>query len=166
MLSSVIKAGTRTKYVAPGNNTKSKKVGNGVAAAMTSAFAAQRLELANQPSSSQDPRLIALEKLEQRGFKPALGGLEIPVTGKAMGGMPPRRVSAPRVRTHEEIQAERAQIVQRIAALQPQAIELRNRLSRPITRQNRRECMELASQIGTECENLIRRISELDEELR
>ncbi|MEJ2754428.1 MAG: hypothetical protein P8104_00950, partial [Gammaproteobacteria bacterium] len=58
------------------------------------AIAAQRLEMLEQPSSSRDLRLIALDKLQQRDFRPALGGLEIPLTGKAMGGMP-KRVNAP-----------------------------------------------------------------------
>ncbi len=67
---------------------------------LSRAFATQRLELFEQPSSSKDLRLIALDKLEQRGFKPALGGLEIPSTGKAMGGMPKRtsRVNVPIIR--------------------------------------------------------------------
>lgn len=57
---------------------------------LSRAIAAQRLEMFEQPSSSRDLRLIALDKLQQRGFRPALGGLEIPLTGKAMGGMPKR----------------------------------------------------------------------------
>ena len=61
---------------------------------LSRAFAAQRLEMLEQPSSSRDLRLIALDKLQQRGFKPALGGLEIPLTGKALGGMP-KRINAP-----------------------------------------------------------------------
>jgi type III effector protein AvrRps4 len=61
---------------------------------LSRAFAAQRLEMFEQPSSSRDLRLIALDKLQQRDFRPALGGLEIPLTGKAMGGMP-KRINAP-----------------------------------------------------------------------
>lgn len=61
---------------------------------LSRAIAAQRLEMFEQPSSSRDLRLIALDKLQQRGFRPALGGLEIPLTGKAMGGMP-KRINAP-----------------------------------------------------------------------
>ncbi len=63
--------------------------------AVGNAFVAQRLELSAQPSSSKDPRLTALNNLELRGFKPAPGGLEIPLTGKAMGGMYRRRINAP-----------------------------------------------------------------------
>ncbi len=63
--------------------------------AVSNAFVAQRLELSAQPSSSNDPRLTALNNLELRGFKPAPGGLEIPLTGKAMGGMHRRRINAP-----------------------------------------------------------------------
>ncbi len=94
MISSRIKIDTYVKYRFTENakapkttTTDSAQRSNSV---LSRAFAAQRLELFEQPSSSKDLRLTALDKLEQRGFKPALGGLEIPLTGKAMGGMPKR----------------------------------------------------------------------------
>ncbi len=101
MISSRIRMDTKIKYRFPENAkankakaTISEQPNNSV---LSRAFAAQRLELFEQPSSSKDLRFTALDKLEQRNFRPAPGGLEIPLTGKAMGGMPKRtsRVNAP-----------------------------------------------------------------------
>jgi hypothetical protein len=54
------------------------------------AFAWQRGEILNQPSSSNsNSRRLALEALdilEPRGFQPAEGGLKIRLTGKGLGG--------------------------------------------------------------------------------
>jgi hypothetical protein len=53
---------------------------------MHQAFAAQRNQALNQSGSSNNARLVALNKLEQRGFQPAEGGLKIRITGKGLGG--------------------------------------------------------------------------------
>lgn len=57
----------------------------------------QKQMLMEQPSSSQSQHLNALNALEQRNFKPSSrSALHIPFTGKALGGMPPRRTSEQR----------------------------------------------------------------------
>lgn len=50
------------------------------------AFDEQRAVLRGQAGSSNGLDLIALDRIEGRGFKPAQGGLEIPLTGKGLGG--------------------------------------------------------------------------------
>ncbi len=94
MISSGVRSHTTIKYKASEDSqtTKAKATASTRhdSSVLSRAIAAQRLELFEQPSSSKDLRLIALDKLQQRGFRPALGGLEIPLTGKAMGGMPKR----------------------------------------------------------------------------
>ena len=44
------------------------------------AFEAQRHDINTQAGPSNNPHLTALDKLQKRGFKPAVGGLEIPLT--------------------------------------------------------------------------------------
>lgn len=59
---------------------------------MSKVFAEQRLVLSNTACSSNDQHLIALDVLESREFEPAgSAALKVPLTGLALGGMPPRR---------------------------------------------------------------------------
>ncbi|SDK38019.1 type III effector protein AvrRps4 [Paracidovorax citrulli] len=50
------------------------------------AFKAQRQAIAMQPGPSNHPHLIALDKLEARGFEPAAGGIKIPLTPNSLPG--------------------------------------------------------------------------------
>jgi type III effector protein AvrRps4 len=52
----------------------------------TAAFAAQRHEINSQPGPSNNRQLNALDKLQNRDFKPAVGGLEIPLTPHSLLG--------------------------------------------------------------------------------
>ncbi|KOP53052.1 type III effector AvrRps4 [Pseudomonas coronafaciens pv. porri] len=53
---------------------------------LAKSFDAQRLEINTQAGPSNSPHLNALNKLQQRNFKPAAGGLEIPVTPNSLLG--------------------------------------------------------------------------------
>lgn len=53
---------------------------------LLNAFDGQRKALQKQASSSKDLTLTALACLRKRHFQPALGGLEIPLSGMALGG--------------------------------------------------------------------------------
>lgn len=56
----------------------------------------QKQLLKEQPGSSKDEHLHALDVLEQRNFQPSSStALHIPLTGKALGGAPPRRSGRP-----------------------------------------------------------------------
>ncbi|MCS4509501.1 XopO/AvrRps4 family type III secretion system effector [Xylophilus ampelinus] len=50
------------------------------------AFEAQRKDISMQPGTSNSPYLTALDTLQQRDFKPAPGGLEIPFTPNSLLG--------------------------------------------------------------------------------
>ncbi|KPC30060.1 Type III effector HopK1 [Pseudomonas syringae pv. cilantro] len=53
---------------------------------LAKAFDAQRLNINTQAGPSNSPHLNALNTLQQRHFKPAAGGLEIPVTSNSLLG--------------------------------------------------------------------------------
>ncbi|WP_243787542.1 XopO/AvrRps4 family type III secretion system effector [Pseudomonas amygdali] len=55
-------------------------------ALLAKSFDAQRLDINTQAGPSNSPHLNALNKLQQRDFKPAAGGLEIPFTPKSLLG--------------------------------------------------------------------------------
>lgn len=50
------------------------------------AFRRQRQAIAAQAGPSHNPHLIALDKLQARGFEPAPGGMKIPLTPNALPG--------------------------------------------------------------------------------
>ncbi|MFC3657166.1 type III effector AvrRps4 [Xanthomonas hyacinthi] len=56
------------------------------------AFDAQRVDINTQAGPSNNPHLSAIDKLQQRGFKPAPGGLQIPFTRNALLGGTGKRV--------------------------------------------------------------------------
>lgn len=53
---------------------------------LNNAFAVQCNQLVRQAGSSSNVHLNALKVLKQRGFRPAVGGLEIRLSGKGLGG--------------------------------------------------------------------------------
>ncbi|WP_057403176.1 XopO/AvrRps4 family type III secretion system effector [Pseudomonas amygdali] len=53
---------------------------------LVKAFDAQRLDINTHAGPSNSPHLNALNQLQQRNFKPAVGGLEIPVTPNSLLG--------------------------------------------------------------------------------
>ncbi|MFD1841584.1 XopO/AvrRps4 family type III secretion system effector [Paracidovorax cattleyae] len=55
-------------------------------ARLTQAFNAQRHSIAEQAGPSNDRHLTALDKLQARGFMPAVGGIEIPLTPHSLPG--------------------------------------------------------------------------------
>ncbi len=77
----------------------------------------QRLMLLNQPGSSSDRQLAALDILARRDFKPAKGGVEIP-NGIAMGGMRSHRINAPI--SHAAIETIAPELRARMTDLQEQ----------------------------------------------
>ncbi len=96
---------------------------------------AQRLILLNQPNSSNDRQLTALEILSQRDFKPAKGGVEIPI-GSALGGMRRNRVNAPYTntgtdRSNAEIMAQERMfaVAEQIRSKQQQIVGLRHQIA-------------------------------------
>lgn len=154
---------------------KSKKGGDienvGVKAAGR-AFAAQRLALSAQPGSSKDPRLTALNHLERRGFKPAPGGLDIPLTGQALGGMRRRRVNAlftPEAAstTEEEyntqINALREQAAEKITAMNELRAEIAGGNLEPEQIRLRRQAI---GRIEEEIANLQHQLSQVAEQAR
>ncbi|MBV6793134.1 hypothetical protein KWH42_06740 [Xanthomonas campestris pv. daturae] len=52
----------------------------------TEAFKAQRQAISMQPGPSNNPHLTALDKLQERDFEPALGGVKIPLTLNSLPG--------------------------------------------------------------------------------
>jgi hypothetical protein len=75
----------------------------------------QRLNLMQQPSSSNDPRLRAMEVLESRQFQPASGAkLKIRLTAKGLGGTLTARqreiVSDQRARINELLEQQLAYV--------------------------------------------------------
>jgi hypothetical protein len=177
MISSRIRINTNIKYRFPENAkataTESAQRNH---SALSRAFAAQRLELFEQPSSSKDLRLTALDKLEQRGFKPALGGIEIPLTGKAMGGMR-RRVNAPfslsslskegAQQYRQEFEQELNEINDRMEHKELFIEELTTYLARPdLTGVQRNSARESLAEIRRDLEKLELRKDRLEETLR
>lgn len=53
---------------------------------LTQTFDAQRHGIAEQAGPSNDPHRVALDKLQARGFMPAVGGIEIPLTPHSLPG--------------------------------------------------------------------------------
>lgn len=175
MLSAIAKkADTRITYSASENNRNTKKGSSGeksaVAKAMSSAqrdsfmsqsFAGQRWELSLQPSSSKDLRLTALNKLEQRNFQPAPGGLEIPLTGKAMGGMR-RRTNAPVTpdvasTLGAEVHALREAIADKLQFINDLRQDLLDENDNPGQAELTRKAIEQATQEKNQLENRLRR---------
>lgn len=83
-----------------------------IQAIISKAFLEQKKEVLQAPSSSNDPRMAALNALAARNFKTAPHStLQIPLTGKGLGGMPGLSHAGRRMR---EINDELEQIDQNI----------------------------------------------------
>ncbi len=176
MISSRIRPDTNIKYKSPENAKATKATAtNSVQrnnSVLSRAFAAQRRELFEQPSSSKDLRFTALDILEQRGFKPALGGLEIPLTGKAMGGMRRRVNAPPRPDTISEagarqFQQEARDIENSMAHKRLYIRELNTYLARPdLTEEQRQSASENLERFRQELVDLQARWDRLPERIR